>query len=103
MRSGVQAKVFKPLAEAGIVVDVIVQALSNEGHTNLTFTLPKGDLKRARDVLAKHCADLCPADQIEGRGEPVQGLDRRAPACARTPAWRPRCSRSWRRRTSAST
>jgi aspartate kinase len=61
---GVQAKVFKPLAEAGIVVDVIVQAISTEGHTNLTFTLAKGDLKRARDLLARHCADLCPADQV---------------------------------------
>jgi aspartate kinase len=62
---GIQAKVFKPLAEAGIVVDVIVQALSNEGHTNLTFTLARGDLKRARDVLAKHCADVCPGDQVK--------------------------------------
>jgi len=62
---GIQAKVFKPLAEAGIVVDVIVQALSNEGHTNLTFTLAKGDLKRARDLLIKHCSDLCPAEQIK--------------------------------------
>lgn len=63
--TGVQAKVFKPLAEAGIVVDVIVQALSSEGHTNLTFTLAKGDLKRARDLLVKHCGDLCPADRIK--------------------------------------
>jgi aspartate kinase len=62
---GVQARVFKPLAEAGIVVDVIVQALSNEGHTNLTFTLPKADLKRARDLVIKHCADICTAEQIK--------------------------------------
>ena len=63
--AGIQAKVFKPLADAGIVVDVIVQALSSEGYTNLTFTLPKGDLKRARELLAKHCADVCPADHIK--------------------------------------
>jgi aspartate kinase len=62
---GIQAKVFKPLADAGIVVDVIVQALSSESYTNLTFTLAKGDLKRARDLLAKHCADICPADRIK--------------------------------------
>jgi aspartate kinase len=62
---GIQAKVFKPLAEAGIVVDVIVQAMSSEGnHISLTFTLPKADLKRARDLLVKNCADLCPADRI---------------------------------------
>ncbi len=62
--AGIQARVFRPLAEAGIVVDVIVQASSSEGHTDLTFTLPKGDLKRARDLLAKHCGDICPADRI---------------------------------------
>jgi aspartate kinase len=61
---GIQAKVFRPLADAGIVVDVIVQALNTEGHTNITFTLPKGDLKRARDILVKNCTELCPAERI---------------------------------------
>jgi aspartate kinase len=61
---GVQAKVFRPLADAGIVVDVIVQAMSSEAQTNLTFTLPKGDLKRARELLIKNCTDLCPAERI---------------------------------------
>jgi aspartate kinase len=63
--AGIQAKVFKPLADAGIVVDVIVQALSSEGYTNLTFTLAKGDLKRAKELLAKHCSDVCPPDHIK--------------------------------------
>lgn len=62
--TGIHARVFKPLADAGIVVDVIVQALSAEGHTNLTFTLPNGDLKRARDLLVKNCADLVTADRV---------------------------------------
>jgi aspartate kinase len=48
---GVQAKVFRPLAAAGIVVDVIVQAYIQDGRTNLTFTLPSADLARAQDVL----------------------------------------------------
>jgi len=51
--TGIAARVFKPLADAGVVVDVIVQALSGEGRTNLTFTLPRGDLKRAREVVLK--------------------------------------------------
>jgi aspartate kinase len=62
---GVQAKVFRPLAAAGIVVDVIVQAYVEDGRTNLTFTLPSGDILRATDLLKKHCADLCGADQIK--------------------------------------
>jgi aspartate kinase len=62
---GVQAKVFRPLAAAGIVVDVIVQAYVEDGRTNLTFTLPSGDLPRATDLLKKHCSDLCSAEQIK--------------------------------------
>jgi aspartate kinase len=62
---GIQAKVLRPLAQAGIVVDVIVQAHIQNGRTNLTFTLPGSDLARAKELLTKHCADLCPADQIK--------------------------------------
>jgi aspartate kinase len=62
---GVQAKVFKPLADAGIVVDVIVQAYIQDGRTNLTFTLSAADLARAHDILVKQCADVASADQIK--------------------------------------
>jgi aspartate kinase len=62
---GIQAKVFRPLAEAGISLDVIVQAYVQDGRTNLTFTLPASDLPRARDILAKRCSDLCTPDQIK--------------------------------------
>jgi len=64
-KPGIQALVFKPLADAGIVVDVIVQAHVQNGRTNLTFTLASSDVPRAREVLAKHCADICPPDQIK--------------------------------------
>jgi aspartate kinase len=62
---GIQAMVFRPLAAAGIVVDVIVQAYVENGRTNLTFTLPSADMARAKDLLIKHCGHLCPADQIK--------------------------------------
>src|SRR6185369_2320234 len=64
-KPGIQAQVFRPLAEAGIVVDVIVQAHIQNGRTNLTFTLPSADLARARDVIIKQGADLVTADQIK--------------------------------------
>jgi len=64
-KPGIQAQVLRPLAQAGIVVDVIVQAHIQNGRTNLTFTLPGSDLARAKDILAKACADLCPPDQIK--------------------------------------
>lgn len=49
---GVAAKVFGPLAEANINVDMIVQNLS-AGHdkTDLTFTVPRADLPKALEVL----------------------------------------------------
>ena len=62
---GIQAMVFRPLAAAGIVVDVIVQAYVENGRTNLTFTLPSADMARAKDLLLKQCGHLCPADQVK--------------------------------------
>jgi len=48
---GVAAKIFTPLAEAGIVVDMIVQNVSQEGHTDLTFTVGRTDLAKATAVV----------------------------------------------------
>jgi len=62
--TGIAARVFKPLADAGIVVDVIVQALGSDGNIGLTFTLSNGDLKRAKEVLVKHCSDFVPEERI---------------------------------------
>jgi aspartate kinase len=63
---GIQAKVFRPLAAAGISLDVIVQAyIGQDGRTNLTFTLPAADLPKARDVLLKQCSDVCTSEQIK--------------------------------------
>jgi aspartate kinase len=64
-QAGIQAMIFRPLAAAGIVVDVIVQAYVDGGRTNLTFTLPASDLVRARDLLVKQCASLCAAENIK--------------------------------------
>ncbi len=56
-RPGVAAAIFGPLAEAGINVDMIVQNVSADGsETDLTFTVAKADLDRARLVLEKNQA-----------------------------------------------
>jgi len=44
---GVAAKVFSPIAEAGIVVDMIIQNMRSGGQTDLTFTVPETDFKQA--------------------------------------------------------
>ncbi len=53
-KPGVSASIFGPLADAGISVDMIVQNVSADGEfANLTFTVARGDLKKALDVLAR--------------------------------------------------
>jgi aspartate kinase len=48
---GVAASVLRALADAAINVDMIVQNVSAEGHTDISFTLPESDLDRATGIL----------------------------------------------------
>ncbi len=48
---GIAARVFRPLADAGINVDMIVQNVSEAGRTDISFTLPKDDLPSAEPIL----------------------------------------------------
>jgi aspartate kinase len=51
-KPGVAARVFGPLAQANINVDMIVQNTSSDGkHTDMTFTVQGSDLDRALEVL----------------------------------------------------
>src|SRR3954469_5462784 len=51
-RPGVSAAIFGPLAEAHINVDMIVQNISEDGSkTDMTFTVPSGDVQKAMKVL----------------------------------------------------
>jgi aspartate kinase len=52
---GVAAALFTPLADAGIVVDMIIQNMSSDGSTDLTFTVPRGDRKRTIEILREKC------------------------------------------------
>jgi len=46
-RPGIAARVFGAIAVKNIVVDMIVQNISQDGHTDMSFTLPRGDYARA--------------------------------------------------------
>ena len=59
---GVAASVFRPLADEGVNVDMIVQNVAEKGRTDISFTLPKEDLRRARTVLE------ATARRVEARG-----------------------------------
>jgi aspartate kinase len=50
-KPGIAAAVFVPLAEANINVDMIVQNVSEDGTTDMTFTVGKADLAKARASL----------------------------------------------------
>jgi aspartate kinase len=52
-RPGIAAAVFGALAGANVNVDMIVQNVGADGSTDMTFTVTKSDLARARDVLEK--------------------------------------------------
>jgi aspartate kinase len=51
-RQGIAAKVFGGLGARNIVVDVIVQNISRDGFTDISFTLPRADRQRAEQVLS---------------------------------------------------
>ncbi len=57
-RPGVAAAIFGPLSEASVNVDMIVQNVSAEGSTDMTFTVGRADLARAQAILAAHHAEI---------------------------------------------
>ncbi len=62
---GIAAKIFSPLADAGTVVDMIIQNTRAGGQTDLTFTVPKNDFKKALN-LQKRVADDIGAEEVFG-------------------------------------
>ena len=58
-RPGVAARIFGPLADASVNVDMIVQNVSDDGKaTDLTFTVTRSDLGRATEILKQNKNDL---------------------------------------------
>ena len=55
---GIAAKIFTPIADAGVVVDMIIQNTRAGGQTDLTFTVPKMDFKKALELQKKVAADI---------------------------------------------
>src|SRR5210317_1304719 len=50
-RPGIAAAIFGPLAEAGVNVDMIIQNIAEEGRTDITFSCPTDQVKRAEKAL----------------------------------------------------
>ncbi|MBI5231693.1 MAG: aspartate kinase [Coriobacteriales bacterium] len=57
-KPGVAAEVFTALADANVNIDMIIQNVSEQGTTDISFTTPKDDLDRASSALGKIVAEL---------------------------------------------
>jgi len=61
-KPGIAAKLFEALAKANIPVDMIVQNVSVDGYTDISFTVDKSDITKAQKITEKM------AEEIEARG-----------------------------------
>ena len=57
-RPGVAARIFMPLSEKNIVVDMIIQNASIQGHTDLTFTVSRKDIREATRIISEVVRDV---------------------------------------------
>lgn len=55
---GMAYAVFGPLSENGILVDMIVQNTGNDGHTDMTFTVSRKDLRKTIEITQKLAKDI---------------------------------------------
>jgi aspartate kinase len=62
---GVAAGIFQPVFESGIIVDMIVQNTSEDGITDLTFTVPKSDFLKTMKLVSR-VAEEIKAEKVLG-------------------------------------
>jgi aspartate kinase len=70
-RPGIAARLFRALADDSVNVDMIVQNVSTDGYTDISFTVPKDDVGRTQKAVEQIVDDLeasgCTADENIGR------------------------------------
>ena len=71
---GLAAQVFDEVAQAGVVVDMIVQNVGRDGRTNISFTMPQRDLEKSLRVIREQAEGLgCPPPrQFAAGGQAVR-------------------------------
>ena len=63
-KPGIAAKIFKPLGEAHIVVDMIVQNVSHQGYTDMSFTVNRADAQKAEEIVRKTAKEIGAEDVV---------------------------------------
>ena len=61
---GTASKVFSPITEANINVDMIIQNTSKDGYADMTFTVPKADFKKALGIVTTTAKEINAADVL---------------------------------------
>ena len=64
-RPGIAAAIFKPISDAGMVVDMIIQNTRAGDLTDMTFTVPRGDYRQTME-LVKRVASEIGAEKVAG-------------------------------------
>jgi len=64
-KPGIASQLFMPLSNANISVDMIIQNVSHDGLTDMTFTVPKTDYKKAIK-LVEEVAEKIGAEGVQG-------------------------------------
>ncbi len=65
---GIAAKIFTPIAEAGIIVDMIIQNRHSGKFNDLTFTVPKPDFDKAMELARQTAAEIGAEDVLGDNG-----------------------------------
>jgi aspartate kinase len=68
-RAGNCTKVFEAVAKGGILVDMIVQNLTGGGRAELSFTVPRGDVRRAAELATEAARAIDPAVRVTADGD----------------------------------
>ena len=62
---GVAAKIFQAISESGVIIDMIVQNVSKTNHTDISFTLHRSDLKKAKQTIEAILNELSNTPSME--------------------------------------
>ncbi len=63
-KPGIAGRIFGAISDANIIVDMIIQNISQGELTDISFTVPKGDAKKAVDIMKKMTNEIGAADVL---------------------------------------
>ena len=69
---GVASRIFQAISESGVIIDMIVQNVSKTNHTDISFTLHRSDLKRAKQTIEpilEELGDTASMETTDGIGK----------------------------------